>query len=371
LHKDGHAYVYPIQAICSIIHYKTLMPEDIVKPTTTLDQADTQVVSPTVPPIQSADAVTTIASPAQSQTIISELPTAAQTARNEPTLQKPSVTNRILHGTNIYMLIFLIILAVVLAGIYLVYRSTQKESSETISSGNQTSLTPEQLQQLRETDTQIGTEKQTLTIDSNAVFNGGVLAKGSLDVAGDLNVGGAINLPGLTVSGTSTFDTMQIGNDLGVGGDSTITGQLSVRRGLTVSGSGSFGGNLTAAQLNVEQLQLSQNLTLNRHLVTGGGTPKISVAGAGGAGSTASINGTDTAGTININTGSSPGTGSGANITFSASFGSAPHVSLTPGSAAAAITDYYVTRATTGFSIQFATPPPAGSVVSFEYVVIN
>lgn len=266
---------------------------------------------------------------------------------------------------NIYLLIFILLFVLAIVAIMIIVRN---ESSTTLDVESQT-LSSEDLAKLRGTTARVGDPKQTLSIESNAVFTGSVLLRSNLDVAGTLKVGGSLNLPGITVAGTSTFDQIQA-NDLSVTGDTSIQGQLNAQS-INVSGNGTFGGSLSAGQLNIQTLQLSGDLQLNRHIDAGGGTPSKSDGSALGGGGTTSISGSDTAGTATINTGGSPSAGCLITITFAQRFNGTPHVVITPVGSAGASLNYYVNRSNTNFSICTTNAPAGGSTFSFDYVAID
>ena len=204
---------------------------------------------------------------------------------------------------NVYMLLFILIL-VITGG--MVFVSIQRNNkADQIATINTQELTKETLDKLKGSEAKVGDPKQTLSIESNTIFAGKVLFRDSIDVAGTIKIGGALSLPGLTVSGESNFDQIQA-NKLSISGDSALQGQLTVGKNLTVSGGGSFGGALSVPVLAVQSLQLSGDLTFNRHIDSGGGTPGMSTGSAVGSGGTASLSGTDTAGTVTINTGGGP-----------------------------------------------------------------
>lgn len=275
-----------------------------------------------------------------------------------------SIANKL----NIYLLLFILI--VVLSG-FVVFIGLQRSKKELAQpTVTTTPLTQEALDQLKGSDTKVGDAKQTLSIESNAIFSGGVLVKGSLDVAGAIKVGGALNLPGITVSGASSFDQINA-NKLAVAGDSSIQGSLNIQSGLTVAGGAQFGGTVSAPQLTVQSLVLLGDLAISRHIDAGGGTPGKTDGTALGSGGTSSVGGTDTAGTLTINTGGSPGPGCFATVSFAQKFNSIPHVVVTPVGSAAAGLNYYITRTTSGFSICTINPAPAGSTFSFDWIAID
>lgn len=269
---------------------------------------------------------------------------------------------------NIYFLLFLLI--IVIAGL-VVFVSLQQSRKETATGPTDTQqLTPETLKELNNSEAKVGDPKQTLNIESNAVFTGKVLIRDSLDVAGTIKVGGALSLPGITVSGTSSFDTVQI-NNLAIAGNTTIQGQLSVQRGLTVAGGASFAGPISAPQITITNLQINSDIQLNRHIDAGGNTPGKSDGSAVGIGGTASVSGTDTAGTVTVNTGNNPPAGCFITVNFAQRFNGTPHVVITPVGSAAAALDYYISRNTTSFSICTTNSAPAGQTFSFDYVAVD
>jgi hypothetical protein len=83
------------------------------------------------------------------------------------------------------------------------------------------------------------------------------------------------------------------------------------------------------------------------------------------------LSGSDTAGSVAINTGSGPPVGCFATITFSESFPNTPHVVVTPIGTAAAGLDYYLTRSTTNFVICSTNSAAAGQSFGFDYVVMD
>lgn len=269
---------------------------------------------------------------------------------------------------NIYLLLFVLVV-IMAAGIVFVSVNRSRTELKQAELATQ-QLTAAELTQLGSSDVKVGDPKQILTIESNAVFSGGALIRGSLDVAGEIKVGAVLNIPGLNVGGNSTLGQVAA-NDLTVANNASIQGQLNVQRALSVAGNASFGGLLSAPQITVTTLQLNGDLQLNRHIDAGGATPTRNNGSALGSGGTSSISGTDTAGTLSVNTGGSPPAGCFATITFAQAFRDTPHIAVTPiGSAGGAI-NFYVNRSSTNFSICTSAPPPAGASFAFDYIVID
>lgn len=274
----------------------------------------------------------------------------------------------IISRVNVYLILFVFIVVVSLVVVFIGVQRSKKEAATP--SVNVQQLSKEELEKISSGDAKVGDPKQTLNIESNAIFSGKVLVRDSLDVAGTIKVGGNLSLPGLNVAGSSTFDQLQA-NKAAITGDIAIQGQLSVQKNITTSGGATFGGPISAPQITIQSLQINGDLTFSRHIDAGGGSPGKSDGGALGSGGTSSVSGTDTAGTATINTGGSPGSGCFLTITFANKFNTAPHVVITPVGSAAAGLNYYINRSNSSFSICTTNPPPAGQSFSFDYIVID
>lgn len=270
---------------------------------------------------------------------------------------------------NIYLILFVFIVVIAAMITYIGVRNNSKVDDQ--GKIDAQDLSSQQISDISSNNTQIGDPKQTLTIASNSVFNGKALFRDSIDVAGTIKVGGALSLPGITVSGNSSFESVTISNSLAIAGDTNISGNLVVQKSLTVSGGASFGGAISASQLNIDRLTLNQDVLFNRHVKTGGGVPGVSTGGAAGGGGTSSISGSDTAGTVTINVGGSPSTGTLASINFVNSFEGEPHVVVTPVGSAAGNLSWFITRSTSGFTINTNNAPASSSSFSFDFHVLN
>lgn len=269
---------------------------------------------------------------------------------------------------NIYLLLFIFIVIIAVIVVFIgVQRSKKEAATPTV---NTQKLTADELAKLNSGDAKVGDAKQTLTIESNAIFSGKVLVRDSVDIAGTLKVGGTLSLTGLNVSGSSTFDQLQA-NKLSIGGDTNIQGQLTVLKNLVITGGASFGGQISAPQITVQSLQLNGDLTFTRHIDAGGANPGKSDGSALGSGGTSSVSGTDTAGTVTINTGGSPPAGCFITVSFAQKFGATPHVVVTPIGSAAGGLNFYVNRSSTNFSICTTNSAPGGANFAFDYIVID
>jgi cytoskeletal protein CcmA (bactofilin family) len=287
---------------------------------------------------------------------------------NELPEKKVSPLRKFIRKVNIYFLIF-IILAVVAGAIVIVSWLNSQKAPIQPDIANQ-SLTTEALKQLANTDASVGSTAQTLTIQGSAVINGQTLARGNLSVAGNLQTGGSIQAPTITISGAANLGDTQM-NTLQVAGNSAIQGTTTLRD-MNVSGTSSFSGAMTASQITVTRLILSGNATLEvpNHISFTGSTPQRTVfGGVLGNGGTANISGSDTAGTINVNSGNNPTPGCFMRVNFNQAFPKQPHVNVTPVGAPAGQMDFYVERNTTSFSVCSANAPGANQAFSFDYFV--
>ena len=235
-------------------------------------------------------------------------------------------------------------------------------------------LTTDALKQLANSDATVGSAAQTLTVQGNAIISGQLLVRKDLNVAGSIKLGGDFTAQNITASGKTNLADTQI-NSLQVAQNTTLQGTVTIAKDLNVAGASALNGPVTAGQITVSKLILSGNGTLQipNHLSFSGPSPTRSITDAGtlGAGGTVSINGSDTAGTININTGSGPVAGCFVKITFSLAFTAMPHIIASPFGAGTGSLDWYVTKSTTGFSICTLNAAPAGQVMGFDYFVTN
>lgn len=268
---------------------------------------------------------------------------------------------------NIYLLLFVLVLVVAIGTLVILTLKGKQDNTKVISSQG---LSQDALKQLANTDVTVGNPKQILTVQANAVFAGAVLIRGDLEVAGALKLGGDLSLANLTVTGKSTLSEVEA-NNLTVGNTLNVQGTLTLKSGISVSGQSNFNGGVVASSVTTGALLLNGDLNLTHHITAGGTIPQVAKGTAVGGGGTVSLSGSDTAGSINVNVGSSPPVGCFATVTFSEVFDNTPHVVVTPIGAAGAGLDYYVTRSTTNFVICSANAAGAGQNFGFDYVVLD
>lgn len=291
------------------------------------------------------------------------------TGSNTPAGPKAPFIKRLWRKLNIYLLLFILVILIavgVTVGLFLKDKSAKQKAQDVIDSQ---SLSEGALKQLANSDVTVGNSRQVLKVESNAIFSGSVLVRNDLEVAGDIKVGGELQLPGISVSGNGRFNQLQADN-LVIGSSATVQGAFVAKKGIAVTGNSTF-DTLSAAQITTTAFQLNGELRLTSHITAGGPNPSAERGNAVGSGGTVSVSGSDTTGSVVINTGSNTGAGCFATITFARKFNSTPHVVLTPVGSGGAGIAYYVNRSSSEFSVCTTSPAPAGQTFGFDYVVLN
>lgn len=320
--------------------------------------------------LESADTVVESNSPNTSSTETSNNATDATGGKNTNQSAKPPIFKRVWQRFNIYLLLFLLVIIIAIAISIVFYLKNRSETVNSKDIINSQDLTTESLKQLANTSINVGNSNQVLNVEPNSIFNGSVLIRKDLEVAGNIKLGGNLQLSGVTITGDGKFGQLE-SQDSNITGNQNIQGSLTVRKGVSVTGNSTFAGSLTANQIATNKLQLNGDLVLTSHITAGGPIPGISRGGAVGSGGTASLSGSDTSGSVTINTGGSPGAGCFATITFSQRFSSTPHVIITPVGSGAAGVSYYVNRSTSEFSICTTNGAPSGQTFGFDYIVLG
>lgn len=269
---------------------------------------------------------------------------------------------------NPYLIMFLLVVALTIV-IAVVASKVNEQNNPSTLTFDSTELDQQALDQLKLSEQNVGDVDQTLTVAANAIFNGKILVKNDLDVAGTIRVGGPLKLPGITVSGASEFDDVNIINNLSILGSTAVQGSLTVQQGLNVTGDVSVAGTVSATKISADTIEFNGNLSLTKHIDTGGSTPTATRGTAVGSGGTVSISGNDISGTTTINTGGGPPSGILVKVTFSTSYNSTPNIQITPIGSGTASLSYYVTRDTDGFSIGTTNAPSASTTYVFDYFV--
>lgn len=238
------------------------------------------------------------------------------------------------------------------------------------------SLDEEGFAELAREQAEIDSTNQTLNVQANSVFDGTMLVRSSLEVQGQLRVGEELTLNDLTVAGQGTINDLDVANDFNVQGaaqlnETTIQDGLSVADTLNVGGGGTFGGSISAQSIEAGNLSFSGDLSMSGRIITGGEQTSSTTTANIGGGGTASVDGNDTAGTVNINTGNSPSSGILVNVNFGTSYNAIPRVNITPVGNSSGSIDWYIERTTSGFSIGSSSNPGSGASYSFDYFIVE
>lgn len=283
--------------------------------------------------------------------------------------KKLSAFKRLRKRLNVYLLLFMLVAVIGIAIAVVTYLNSKKEPE--IPALTNKTLDAETLKQLANSDATVGDTGQTLTIQGNAIIAGQMLVRGNLNVAGTIQLGGQFSVPDIVVAGTANLAKTQI-ESLQVANTIISQGKVTLQNELEVAGATAFNGAVTIGELTVNKLVMGGNgqLEIPNHINFSGASPgRVINAGVLGAGGSGSVAGSDTTGTININTGDNPTAGCFVRIRFNIPYQNTPHVIISPFNAAAAQTEYYVTRSTTEFSVCTLNTPPANQVFGFDYMV--
>lgn len=227
----------------------------------------------------------------------------------------------------------------------------------------------------------LGSSNQILTVTSSSLFKGRLAVDNDIKVTGNGEFGGNISTSSLTVTKTSTLSNTTINGPLIVTGPTTLqspavlAGGATIGNNLAVAGNGTFGGALSAGSFNAKTLNVNGDLNLSGHLVITGSLPTVIPEVGAGSGGKTSVEGTDSGGTIQINTGTVPSFTNGQNTLVSLKFKNAyaktPHVLLTAVGLTTGSIGYYVTQTPQGFTISVITTAKSGDNYAFNYWVIQ
>ena len=234
----------------------------------------------------------------------------------------------------------------------------------------------------------VGNLGAELTVGPNATFKGKVVmgsdlaVGGKLEIKGDFSANSAVfsklqagdtALQQLSVNGDGTMSTLNLRKDLNVAGNTTLQGPvtmtqlLTINNSLNVAGNLAVGGTLSARNFQANSLVSGSTLTIGGHIITAGSAPALAPGTALGSNGTASISGSDAAGTIAVNTGVGAGNGLLARVTFRSQYGNIPKVIVTPVNGAM---NLYVTRSISGFNVYASGAIPTGGL-AVDYIVMQ
>jgi len=285
--------------------------------------------------------------------------------------KKPSALKKFFKRFNVYFLFF--VLLIVIGGIFTTISYLNSRKVAPIPSVSSQSLNQSELKKLANSNATVGDSGETLTVQGNAVFSGNVLVRSDLDVAGTIESGGPLDVAQLTVSNSAILASTQI-SSLQVQNTALFSGLVTVQNGMNVAGNSSFTGNVSISNLTITNLTLASNaqLTVPNHIVFTGATPgrtiDFDVLGNGGS---ASIFGSDTSGTITINTGNNPLAGCFIDVRFNVPFSQTPNIVIFPINAAGGGTQYYAEGSPTDFHICTANAAAANQAFGYSYFITS
>ncbi len=293
-------------------------------------------------------------------------------SKNPATLNsknKPKLKDK-LAKFNIYLILFGLVVVVTIVVVVITYLQSQTPVQNSTSLKNQ-NLTQNSLKQLAANDSTVGAPKQDLNVEANAVFAGRVLISNGLQVAGGEQINGGLGLTSLTVKGTGNFQQLNNSGNLSVNGTTALQGSTTISASLQVNGNANFNGNVSSPQITTNSLQLSGNLNISHHINVTGPSPNSKTLSAIGSGGTSTVNGTDTAGNININTGTNPSAGCLITVNFNIPYSSTPYIVVSPIGLASSSLHYYLERNQTSFNVCSGSTPPSQANISFDYFIIG
>ena len=319
----------------------------------------------------------------------SSSPTQENIEKAAPSTPKQKLSAKLRHGnfrpshkaTFIGLAVVVGILAINAGIIYFVMNSQNESNKET--NRDSVTISPAVLSKLGVNRSTVGKSGAELVVGPDATFNGKVKISDDVSIGGQLNINGKLSvndasfvkmsagdttLSQLNVNGDATVTNLNLRKDLAVVGSSRLQGPVTVSQLLTVNNSVNISGSLSVGgTLSIGGLQANL-LTVGGHIVTVGSSPSVSKGSGLGSLDTVSISGNDIAGTIAVNIGSVARSGVVANVTFTNSYSSTPHVIIT--SVGPGASNIYVNRSSTGFSIGVSSIS-AASGHAFDYVVMQ
>lgn len=282
---------------------------------------------------------------------------------------KPKLKDKLLKF-NIYLILFGLIITLTGVIVTITYLQSQQPVKSQNSFKNQ-NLTQSSLNQLAANDSTVGAPKQDLNVEANAVFAGKVLISNGLQVAGGVQVNGSLGLTSLKVKGTGDFQQIGDSGNLTVSGTTSLQGSTTISASLQVNGNANFNGHVSSPQITTNSLQLNGDLQLSHHLIVTGPSPSSTSLPSIGQGGTSTVNGTDTAGSININTGTNPSVGCLISINFSIPYSQIPYVIISPIGKDSGGIGYYVNKTSSSFDVCSNSTPPAQANLEFDYLTVG
>jgi cytoskeletal protein CcmA (bactofilin family) len=299
---------------------------------------------------------------------------AAGSADSKKEEDKPAKQQNSLKQTlkkfRLYILVIALIAVVGIA--YVMVNSLNGKKTPPASKYQNQTLTQSDLKQLTNSNESIGGSGETLNVAGNASLSGNVVVNGNLNVAGTIQTGSQFSLAQIKVSGTSTFASAQI-SSLQVAQPATFQGVATFAGGVNVAGGVAFTGTANFATLTDSDIVLTSNASIQGHVSfspSANATPYRQISfGVLGNGGSASVFGSDTSGTVNINTGNNPVAGCFITVIFDLPFTNMPNILVSPVGYGAGASKYYVIPSKTSFKICTNNAAPPNQAFAFDYFI--
>ena len=282
----------------------------------------------------------------------------------------------------------IVAILIINAVIFYVVFQFQQENEEAVNR-TEVTLSADNLDELGVSRNPVGDLGTELTVGPDAVFNGAITIGGDATVGGSLVLngdfsaaqgaftelqGGNTSLTSLNVNQSLDTSELTVRDTLAVNGSSQLQGTVTIGQLLTVNGNVNVAGNLAVGgtlsvrTLGVNSLSINSSLSVGGKIITRGQAPFVAAGGGAGSNATASISGTDTAGTVAINVGAGGSSGVLVTVTFRGAYSSTPRVVVSP--IGKSVGGYYVNRTATGFSISTTGALSPGGY-SFDYIIVQ
>lgn len=290
-------------------------------------------------------------------------------------------------ATFIGIAVIAVILLINVVVIYFVMKSQGVSPTEALS--GDVTISPAVLDTLGVSRNTVGSAGTELIVAPDSSFKGKVTMASDVSVSGQLNLNGKFSVADasisklaageaavekLNVNGDATISNLNLRKDLTVLGTTRLQGAVTVSQLLTVNnsvnitGNLAVGGTLSARSFQASNLVSDTTLTVGGHIITRGNAPGMSRGSALRDTDTVSNSGNDASGTIAVNIGAgSIGAGCLATLSFTSRYSNIPHVVVT---AVGAISNLYIYRSTSGFSVCTASSLSYGGY-AIDYIVMQ
>lgn len=286
------------------------------------------------------------------------------------------------HKATFIGLAIVVVIIALNVGIILFVINGANGEKDTKANNKEVVISSDVLDKLGVNKTSVDTTNTELIVGPNSKFNGKVTVGGDMNVAGGFNLNGKLSaaessvvklsagetsLGQLVVNGNGTVTDFNVRDALVVAGSTTLQGPVSVSSLMTVNNNLNVVGSLAVGgTLSIRAFQ-TNTLTVGGKITTNGSAPGVSKGDALIATDTVSISGNDISGTVAVNIGVGSRSGIVAYVSFANSYGSTPHVVITP--VGPGVSNYFINRNANGFSIGVGSIGTGGH--AFDFIVMQ